>query len=95
MTPDVHIHFVDSPHAPEIYASSCTGFLINNGNISLTFESPRGDHSTGAVQINRVVVARVVLPIAGAQALALSLHDYLTQQGFSPTAAVTAGETAQ
>lgn len=86
---------VDNPHAPELFASGASGFFIFNGNVVITFESARVDHSISPGPVNRVVVGRVVLPIAGAQGLVLGLHDILAQQGADPTAAAKGGASSQ
>ena len=62
---------LDDPKAPEIYAVAATGFFNANGVISITLESARADHSKSPGPINRVVVGRLVMPAAGAQALAV------------------------
>lgn len=74
--------FIDDPTAPEFYASAATGFAVANGNITITFESGRVDHSESPGPVSRVVVGRVVLPAAGAQGLAVGLFDFLQKQGF-------------
>jgi hypothetical protein len=74
---------VDDPKAPEIYAVAATGFFNANGVISITLESARADHSKSPGPINRVVVGRLVMPAAGAQALAVGLFDFLEKQGFN------------
>ena len=72
----------DNPHAPEPYAVAATGFFNANGVISITLESARADHSKSPGPINRVVVGRLVMPAAGAQAMAVGLFDFLEKQGF-------------
>lgn len=74
---------VDDPKAPEIYAVAATGFFNANGVISITLESARADHTKSPGPINRVVVGRLVMPAAGAQALAVGLFDFLEKQGFN------------
>ena len=76
--------FLDNPHAPEYFASGVSGFLVNLGNIHITFESARVNHLTNPAPVNRVVIARIVMPVAGAQALALGLYDFLRKQGLDP-----------
>jgi hypothetical protein len=73
----------DDPKAPEIFAVAATGFFNANGVISITLESARADHSKSPGPINRVVVGRLVMPAAGAQALAVGLFDFLEKQGFN------------
>jgi hypothetical protein len=72
----------DNPNAPEYYATAATGFFNANGVISITLESARADHSKSPGPINRVVVGRLVMPAAGAQAMAVGLFDFLEKQGF-------------
>jgi hypothetical protein len=75
---------LDDPKAPEIYAVAATGFFNANGVISITLESARADHTAKSPgPINRVVVGRLVMPAAGAQALAVGLFDFMEKQGFN------------
>ncbi len=76
------IKFIDNPGAPELYASGATGFFVSNGAISITLESIRASHSEPPGPLSRVVVGRLVMPIAGAQGLAIGLFDFLEKQGF-------------
>jgi len=76
------ISFVDNPNAPELYASGATGFFVSNGAITITLESVRADHGPAAGPLSRVVVGRLVMPVAGAQGLAIGLFDFLEKQGF-------------
>jgi hypothetical protein len=76
--------FVDNPHAPEVFASEAVGFFLIAGNIHITFASDRVNHATTPGPINRVVTARVVIPIQAAQRLAAGLYDFLKKQGLDP-----------
>jgi hypothetical protein len=89
------VAFVDDPHAPEVFATSAAGFFHFQGNVTITFESPRVDHSTTPGPVNRVVMARLVMPVAGAQNLVAALNGFLEQQGLSPSDAIAAGSTRQ
>jgi hypothetical protein len=91
----VTVTFVDNPHAPEIFASGIAGVFRTGDNIAVTVESARVDHATTPGPVNRVVVGRVVLTVAAAQALVLSLNGFLEQQGLSPSEALKGGQTAQ
>ena len=79
------IIFVDNQMVPEVYSSGATGFFVSNGNISITLESIRASHSEPQGPLERVVVSRLVMPIAGAQGLAIGLFDFLEKQGFKYT----------
>ncbi|MEY4708589.1 MAG: hypothetical protein RJB58_2312 [Pseudomonadota bacterium] len=76
------ILFVDNVTAPDIYATGATGFFVSNGAISITLESIRASHSEPPGPLSRVVVGRLVMPISGAQGLAIGLFDFLEKQGF-------------
>lgn len=79
MSDEQTANFVENLNAPEIFASAATGFFVANGNISIAFESARADHSQSPGPVSRVVV---VIPISGAQALAIGLFNFLEKQGF-------------
>lgn len=81
MTDDAPVPFINNPFSPEVFASAATGFFVSNGNITITFESLRVDHSANPGPMARVIVGRLVMPIAGAQGLALGLYDFLEKQG--------------
>jgi len=84
MADDSQIRFIDNPHAPDVYASDISGFFILSGNVVITLESARPDHTSVQGEISRVVVARLVLPAAAAQSLAVGLFDFLSQRGLLP-----------
>lgn len=82
MAKNATLNFVDNPDAPEIFSSGATGFFVSNGNITITFESVRADHSQSPGPVYRTVVSRIVMPAAAAQGLAVGLFDFLEKQGF-------------
>ena len=94
MTETVATRFIDDPHAPEVFARGASGFVVGDGFITITFESPRVDHTTSPGPVNRVVVGRLVMPTAGAQALVLSLNAFLEEHGLSPSQAASGGQMA-
>ena len=75
---------IDNPQAPEWYATEAVGFMNTLGNIHITLAAPRATHTTVPGPVNRVVIGRIVLPVAGAQALAAGLYDFLKSQGMDP-----------
>jgi hypothetical protein len=79
------VKFIDNPHAPEVFADEVAGFLIFNGNLHITFSSPRVDHSSSPNPVNRVVIGRLVMPVGSAHAFAISVYDFLKQRGFDPS----------
>lgn len=86
---------INDPHAPEIFTTGCCGLSIGAGTVGVTFESARCDHSDPTCPTQRVVVGRMVMPIAAAQALVLQLNDALQRSGLSPSRAATMGMSAQ
>jgi hypothetical protein len=76
--------FVDDPKAPEFFATGLSGFLVNEGNIHLTFEAVRVNHVTSPGPVNRVVVVRLILPILATQRLVVGLYDFLKNSGLDP-----------
>jgi hypothetical protein len=73
--------FIDNPHAPELFSTAATGFFVGEGCVHITFESVRVNHVTSPGPVNRVVIGRLIMPVAGAQALAIGLYDFLTKHG--------------
>ena len=86
---------INDPHAPEVFTTGCCGLSIGAGTVTVTFESARCDHSDPNCAMQRVVVNRMVMPVAAAQALVLQLNDALQRSGLSPSKAATAGMVAQ
>jgi len=82
--PTVLPPLIDNPLAPEFYAGEATGFFNHQGNLSITFASARVNHRSDPGPVSRVVVGRVVLPIAAAAGLAVGLYDFLRKMGIDP-----------
>ena len=76
--------YVDNPHAPEVFAEGATGFLLFNGNVHITLTAPRSNYGVEPPIISRVVIGRLVMPLNGAQNLAVGLYDFLKSRGFEP-----------
>jgi len=89
------VTFIDNPHAPVVFASDASGYFLLEDVISITLEAGRVDHSRSPGPINRVVVARLAMPVAAAQRLALGLYDFLKQRGLDPMAVVKDGQPVQ
>jgi hypothetical protein len=70
--------------APEMFASDASSFSLGPGVITITLVSHRWDNSVPPGEQKRVVVGRLVLPVPGAQHLALSLYDFLQKNGLDP-----------
>jgi hypothetical protein len=73
------VSFLDNPHAPDVFADNATGFFNLNGNIRITFESVRVNHVTSPGPMTRVVIGRLVMPLAAAEAMAKGLLGFIDQ----------------
>lgn len=82
---------VDDPHAPDIYAASVAGFFVFDGVVHITLESPRSDYSDPSTPINRVTVARLVMPSSAACNLVQGLASFLQEHGVDPFSAPPTG----
>ncbi len=71
------IKFIDNPDAPEFFAFQASGIASFAGNVHLTFEAPRIEHSANPGPVNRVVNVRLVMPLSGAEGLRDLLADYI------------------
>ena len=69
--------FVDNPHAPDVFADALTGFFALNGNIRLTFESARVNHVSSPGPVSRVVIGRLIMPIAVAENMAKEILEFI------------------
>lgn len=78
------VPIVENLFAPEVFASEAAFFSTGPGIVTVTFTSYRWDNSTTQAAQRRVVVGRLVMPLAGAQGLAAGLYDYLSKQGLDP-----------
>lgn len=92
---DSTVTLVDNPMAPDVFAGSACGFFNLGGTIMITFEAPHVDHRQNPGPVNRVVIGRLVMPLAGAQGLALGLYDFLKTQGLDPAPVPTDGTAVQ
>lgn len=80
------VNFIDNPNAPELFVAQHSGIWVNNGNVHITLESGRVQYGEQSAELNRVVIARLVMPISGAEDLAVKLYDLLKNQGVTSTA---------
>jgi hypothetical protein len=88
----VTVSFIDNPMAPDVFADESVGFFVHNGVVRITFASARVNHSSTPGPVNRVVIGRLVLPVAAAQGLAIGLFDFLKSRGLAPILSDEGGE---
>ena len=74
---------VENLFCAEVYADFPAFFSSKGGNISITLVSNRFD-SADQGTLKQVVVGRLVMPLGGAQGLAIGLYDFLAQHGMAP-----------
>lgn len=78
---------VHNPFSQDIYADAAVGFVTYNGNMRITLESVRSDYTQEPIATDRVVVGRLVIPVAAAEALAKGILEQVerlrTESGFN------------
>ena len=79
------VAMVENMFSPEVFASLATSFSINGGCVTIKFVSLRWDNSTEPAVQRAVVVARITMPLEGAQSLAGGLQSFLSQHGLNYT----------
>jgi hypothetical protein len=75
---------VDDSTVKDVFAEFCTGLNFVHGNLHMTFASVTADYTLPQAPSNRIVSARIVMPIIGAielRDLLTQLIDTLTEQG--------------
>jgi len=72
---------LENMFSPEVFASFASSFSINSGSVTVKFVSLRWDNSVEPAVQKAVVVARITLPLEGAQTLGSGLQTFLAQQG--------------
>ena len=77
MTNDDIPPLLDKPHAPDVFADRATGFHHLNGNMRITLEATRVSHVSDPGSTNRVVIGRLIMPLATAEALAKEILDFV------------------
>jgi len=85
----------DNPHAPDVFADTASGLFIFNGNLRLTLESVRVNHVSTPGPVSRVVIGRLVMPLAGAEAMARGILEFIEKQRAGTLAPSEANRTLQ
>ena len=85
---------IDNPVAPEGFADELTGVFLWNGNVHFTFATLRSDYRTDPGNpgvMSRVVMGRLVMPLAAAR----GLHEFLGRwlDGLKPQDPVDSQDT--
>ncbi len=78
--------FVDDLQSIEIFASDASGFFLSEGVVRFTLESIRASHKDNPDTPSRVVIARLAMPVPGAQRLLVGLYDFLRKNQLDPVA---------
>lgn len=88
MADNLSLSVIANPHAPEVFADNAASFQLNGAVVKITFTSVR-PVEIGAPNAH-VTIGQLVMPVEGAQGLAVGLYDFLKSRGV-----ITSGETAQ
>lgn len=72
--PQRPIEIIDNPFGLEVYAEAPHGTFFASGMVTISFYSPRDNHMG---KTYRTIVARITMPLAGANKLATDLLDFL------------------
>jgi hypothetical protein len=73
------IEILENMYSPEVFASLASSFSINSGSVTIKFVSLRWDNSVEPAVQRAVVVARITMPLEGAQTLVGGLQSFLAQ----------------
>lgn len=86
---------VGNDFAPEVFADDALGFENVNGAIRISLVSARSVEPIPPSPMQYVTIGRLVMPIGGAQRLAIALNDFLRTQGLDPSQAVKGSQPVQ
>lgn len=64
------VPYIDNPHAPDVFADAASGIFVWDGTARLTLEVLRPDHEGDGGPPRRVVVGRLIMPLARAEEMA-------------------------
>lgn len=80
------VPYAENLYAPEYFVDQAATFFLCERHVSLTCTALRVGHATSddPGTATRVVVCRIVLPVVGAQELAVKLYNYLVANGVDP-----------
>ncbi len=81
MSDTQQVQILENMFSPEVFASLASSFSINAGSVTIKFVSLRWDNSTEPAVQRAVVVARVTMPLEGAQTLVGGLQTFLAEHG--------------
>lgn len=84
------VSVVSNPHLPDIFVDEAIPFDNHAGVVRIPLASLK-TAEPGPSPMQFACNARLVLPVAGAQRLALALFDYLKKQGLDPATIVGGG----
>ena len=84
------LQLVENPHSPDVFAGGAVSFAVIGGsNVAITLSTPRWN--TTRNDFDHVVIGRLVLPIPGAQSLAMGLFNFLKDHGLDPASSAPDG----
>jgi hypothetical protein len=83
---------VSNPFIGDTFADEAIAFDLQGGTVRITLATLKMAEPAGPSPLQFVVANRVILPVAGAQRLAIALFDYLKKQGLDPAEVIGGGE---
>lgn len=87
-----NIPVVAHPHLPDIFADDAIAFDHQPGTVRISLATLKMAEPAAPSPIQYVTVGRLVMPVTGAQRLAIALFDYLKKQGLDPAEIVGGGD---
>jgi hypothetical protein len=70
---------IDDPHANDIFVDGSAGIHVFNGIARIALETVRVDHSSNPPATSRVLVGRLVMPLAAAESMARAILAMIEQ----------------
>jgi hypothetical protein len=81
-------------HSADHFADEVIAFDLRNGTLRMTLATLKMVEPAAPSPLHYVATGRVILPVAGAQRLAIALFDYLKKQGIEPADIVGASDAS-
>lgn len=80
------VKFIENPNAPEIYATSASGFGYDApGVVRVTFQSTRNEFSPNEMELAVMTNLRLVMPTANARQFVQELAAFLDKEQLNNT----------
>ena len=74
-----NLPLINHPHASDIFVDGSAGIHVFNGIARIALETVRVDHSSNPAATSRVLVGRLVMPLAAAESMARAILEFAEQ----------------